>query len=398
MASIGPQLPPHLQKRKRTPDEHDDGEESRRSPKATRRENRDEISLDESSDDEFGPRAPAPREASGPHRNPPIGPTRPAAPPTSDRGAARNPERPEIGPTRPPPTMGPTANNGDEIPLDDGSGSEPDIGPAAPPPARPSAPKRVLGPAPPPADLSERPETGPNSDSDDDDDDDEGWGPALPSQAGASSRSTGAGAGRFGPAFPPPEQPVGPARRDDWMVAPPTSSGYRAPDPTKLKSRKFASGRSVAGSDAKSGGISSMWTETPEEKMRRVTNAVLGREDPNAAGGGRGGGNALSSRYEAARGVDESRVRAYTEETRGRSLVEEHQALKQAGKLKKAATSTAAPLEGQETVEEEDDPSKRAFDREKDMAVGGRISGAQRRQLLNKAANFGDRFQKGNYL
>jgi hypothetical protein len=48
--------------------------------------------------------------------------------------------------------------------------------------------------------------------------------------------------------------------------------------------------------------------------------------------------------------------------------------------------------------EEEDDPSKRAFDKEKDMGLGRKISHAQRREMMNKAADFGSRFSKGKFL
>lgn len=47
---------------------------------------------------------------------------------------------------------------------------------------------------------------------------------------------------------------------------------------------------------------------------------------------------------------------------------------------------------------EEDDPSARAFDREKDMAVSSRISHAQRREMMNKASGYSSRFTKGNFL
>lgn len=46
----------------------------------------------------------------------------------------------------------------------------------------------------------------------------------------------------------------------------------------------------------------------------------------------------------------------------------------------------------------EDDPSQRAFDREKDMASGTRIGSAQKREMLNKAAGFSSRFSGGSYL
>lgn len=46
----------------------------------------------------------------------------------------------------------------------------------------------------------------------------------------------------------------------------------------------------------------------------------------------------------------------------------------------------------------EDDPSKRGFDYEKDMAAGTKIGHAQKREMLNRAADFGSRFAKGSYL
>lgn len=48
--------------------------------------------------------------------------------------------------------------------------------------------------------------------------------------------------------------------------------------------------------------------------------------------------------------------------------------------------------------EAEDDPSKRAFDREKDMASGAQFSSAQKREMLNKASNFSGKFSGGTYL
>ncbi|KAK3335981.1 hypothetical protein B0T19DRAFT_408120 [Cercophora scortea] len=173
------------------------------------------------------------------------------------------------------------------------------------------------------------------------------------------------------------------------MVAPPEPTGYQAPDPTKLKSRKFASGRSARTEKPGGGsGISSIWTETPEEKLRRLTNAVLGREDPAASAGGPAA-PAKTAKDEKNR-VDEEWIRSYTEQTRGRSLVEEHEAARAAGKRLGG--------KGKKGDEDEDDPSKRAFDREKDMAIGGRLDNSKRRELLTRAADFGGRFQKGNYL
>ncbi|KAL2158017.1 hypothetical protein VTH06DRAFT_4827, partial [Thermothelomyces fergusii] len=131
------------------------------------------------------------------------------------------------------------------------------------------------------------------------------------------------------------------------------------------------------------------------QKARRLANAVLGREDGPAAGPAPSSTTttaaASSSSSSGNKKVDADRVRSYVEQTRGKSLVEQHQEARAAGKAAKAA---AARLGG----EEEDDPSKRAFDWEKDMKVGARITNAQRRELLRRAANFGDRFQSGKFL
>ncbi|KAL1843497.1 hypothetical protein VTJ49DRAFT_1368 [Mycothermus thermophilus] len=415
MASIGPQLPPQLQKRKRTPDKDDDAAPGSPPHKASRRDDPDEIALDDDSDDGFGPRAPGPNRHNvpSPRPKPVIGPTLPATAAAS--GTSATTDKPRSGPmgpsppeTAPPrPSQASTApENTDEIPLDSDSDSDAP-GPAPPTrtigPAPPPAPKRVLGPAPPPGPLSERPPTNPDSDSDSDDD----YGPALPGAAGASRPST------IGPSLPSsfsnpePSSSTAP-KRDDWMLAPPTGdSTARAPDPTKLKARRFASGPRAATEARQGGGISSIWTETPEEKARRLANAVLGREDPRNAPAppppsatGSGGSSSSSSRK-----LDEARLKAYVEQTRGRSLVEEHQAARSAAAAGRGGATLARNRDdakwgkkGGEAEEEEDDPSKRAFDWEKDMKVGGRITHAQRRELMNRAANFGNRFQSGKYL
>ncbi|KAK4193275.1 hypothetical protein QBC35DRAFT_481090 [Podospora australis] len=377
MSSIGPQLPPHLQKRKRTP-EHD---EQPNSPptKVTRRDNTDEINLEDSdSDDAYGPSLPS-------KSKPSIGPSLPPSNSTPQPRSAPPIAKPSIGPSLPP---APSTNQ-DEIPLDDSdsdSDSDGDYGPRPPPQAKalgpqkpPSPPRRILGPAPPPADLSERPPGSPNSDSDSDSED--GWGPSLPGAAPSRPSS-------YGPSLPSTTAPPAP-KRDDWMIAPPTSSGPRAPDPTKLKNRKFNTGPRAA-TEAKAGGISSIWTETPEEKARRLANAVLGREDPNNSATGGGSSSAANEKRGKYTAEDEAQIRAYTEQTRGKSLVEQHQERKAEAKRQRGGEFNGK--------EEDDDPSKRAFDWEKDMKVGGSISGSDKKQILNKAANFGGRFQKGSYL
>ena len=322
MSSIGPQLPAHLTKRKRTPEDEDGADPSSPPNKQQRGErpakNNDEIDLDGSDSDDsdnFGPpRLPAGNTA--------------------------------VGPTLPP-------NNNDEIGLD--SEDDSDAGPQPP----------VTGPQPPQQNDDA------NADSDSEDD----YGPPLPSASTAPKPS-------IGPSLPPSEPTP---QRDTWMLAPPSSSSsYTERDPTRMRSRKFASKPSTT-SSAATGGVSSIWTETPEEKLRRLQDSVLGRESRSSAGGEGGQGAAAREARTREQEERDRKIAASVEAHRGRSLYEDHQSSrKEKGSVTKG--------------EEDDDPSKRAFDREKDMALGGKIGTAQRRDLMNKSANFGGRFQKGSFL
>lgn len=339
MSSIGPQLPPQISKRKRAPEDGQDvASPPKKHPRSESPKNRAKIDL--GSDDDYGPSV---QTASKRSTEPSISPRSSVISKTStdlslpSSGGADF--KAIVGPSLP------IGNNGDEIDLSD---SDSDTGPAPP------QPKHSTGPAPPP---STRPDPE-SSDSDADSDDD--YGPALP---GASAARPS-----IGPQLPPTE-PV--PQRDTWMLAPPSASSYTERDPTRMRNRKFASKPSTGPST-----VSSIWTETPEEKLKRLQDSVLGR-----------GTSAQESAPESTKSKDEverqRRIAASIEAQRGQSLFAEHQQRRDKAKDK---------------VEEEDDPSKRGFDREKDMALGGKIGTAQRRELMNKAANFGGRFQKGSFL
>ncbi|KAH8163116.1 hypothetical protein CIB48_g5144 [Xylaria polymorpha] len=400
MTSIGPTLPPHLAKRKRTSDD----EASTDSPPIKIRAaesaqtNKDEIDLESDSDDGYGPPAPRPttRTSTGPSLPPSIGPTaspRTTAAPSlpqknADEVELDNDDEEPIGPSAPPPTtngatrsIGPTlpSTNTDEIALDSEADDD-NVGPAPP------EPKRIHGPAPPPAALSERPSAPADSESDSDDD----YGPALPSSTSQQQRQARALA-----AASASSTTSSAPKRDDWMLAPPSAGGYRAADPTKLKARRFNSGPR-ASSGGGDGEISSIWTETPEEKRKRLENAVLGRDTSTSGPGPRA--QKPAPREEDAEQA--ARIQNFTEATRGRSLYEEHQATRaqQQGSSSGPSSRGAAGKKKSWVDEEDDDPSKRAFDKEKDMKLGGRIGASQRRELLNKAADFGGRFAKGKYL
>ncbi|PSS08740.1 hypothetical protein M430DRAFT_37500 [Amorphotheca resinae ATCC 22711] len=372
MPQVGPELPPHLAKRKRSIDdaEHPNSPPHKvqaaaapprvLGPAPPPSKNPDELDVDDSSDDGYGPS---------------LQPSKPSSPPKR-----------VLGPAPPPPPKNP-----DELDVDDSS--EDEYGPSLQPsrPKSPPPPRRVLGPAPPPGPLSSMPSDPANPDADADPDssssssDDDDFGPSLPPAPGSAAEAQllaqrSQEETERASAAQEPSKP----QRDDWMLVPPSDSDWTSRvDPTKLKNRKFASGKGAkAPAERGVGGISAIWTETPEQKRQRLADEVLGRKDAAASSREAAGPAAARRPEESQEDIETARrIREYNEKNRGRSLYEEHQQQQQ-----------------QTPREKEDDPSKRAFDREKDMALGGRLGHGQRKELLAKAADFGSRFQKGRYL
>jgi hypothetical protein len=65
-------------------------------------------------------------------------------------------------------------------------------------------------------------------------------------------------------------------QREEWMLAPPTDNDWASKvDPTKLKNRKFQTGKG-AKAPAQKSGVDSMWTETPDQKRQRLADEVMG--------------------------------------------------------------------------------------------------------------------------
>ncbi|KAE8451099.1 hypothetical protein EG329_004771 [Mollisiaceae sp. DMI_Dod_QoI] len=366
MPSVGPELPPHLAKRKRSIDEAEDPKSPPRKvlaaiapivgPTLPPSKNPDELDVGDSSDDDYGPS---------------LGPSKPAT------KAVSPPTKRVLGPA-PPPTTNP-----DELNVEDSS--DDDYGPSAPaskPISAAPVPKRVLGPAPPPAPLSERPSQPANEDSSDDDDEDDDYGPSLPPPPGSAAETTylqrQAEQQTLLTSTTEPTKP----QRDDWMLVPPSDSDWSSRiDPTKLKNRKFASGKGAKAPPEKTG-ISAIWTETPLQKRQRLADEVLGRSDPSSSSTSTSTSKPtpLSKEEQAT----ERRIREYNEKNRGRSLLEVRREAQERGRVEKE--------------EEEDDPSKRGFDREKDMALGGRMGHVKKKEMLSRAADFGSRFQRGKFL
>ncbi|KAK1140028.1 hypothetical protein N8T08_010937 [Aspergillus melleus] len=241
---------------------------------------------------------------------------------------------------------------------------------------------RVIGPSlPPPSDgPAAQDDSASNSDSESSDDDD--FGPGLPPPEGSAPAV--AEPSSYGPTVPASsstEQPVdagnAASRRDDWMLQPPDDSSWATRvDPTKLRNRKFQSGKPGSSRpSAPGGGVDASWTETPEQKMRRLQDEVLGVSTAPAGSGPRKEDEEDSKRSK----VMSERVEKFNEARRKEKVAE--------GVARK-----------EKKKEEDDDPSQRAFDKEKDMSLGSKISASQRREMIDKASDFGSRFTKGKYL
>ncbi|KAJ5167650.1 uncharacterized protein N7482_003244 [Penicillium canariense] len=238
----------------------------------------------------------------------------------------------------------------------------------------PSPKKRVIGPSLPPPQPLDAPESSSkdahsdsNSDSDSDSDDD--FGPGLPPSLGGAQPAR-----QFSEqqASQISETQKKESQRDEWMLHPPSQSDWASKiDPTQLRNRKFQTGKSARSSTSKQ--VDATWIETPEERMRRLEDEMLGVGAPSKSEG--------------------QRTPSSTNPARAKEMEE---------KIKKfndqSGTNTRLDKDQPARKEEEDDPSSRAFDREKDMAVSSKITNAQRREMINKASDYSSRFSKGNYL
>lgn len=72
----------------------------------------------------------------------------------------------------------------------------------------------------------------------------------------------------------------GKPKRDEWMLVPPKSEDWTAKvDPTKLKNRKFQTGKG-AKAPQKPGSDNSLWTESPDERRKRLNDEVMGIKKP----------------------------------------------------------------------------------------------------------------------
>lgn len=281
--------------------------------------------------------------------------------------------------------------------LDSESEGDGDIGPARPetPPKR----ARVMGPAMPPSFRPESDKDEEQDSQDDEDESDDDYGPSLPPPASSSSAVQ-----HETPTEPIPSQPASKpevVQRDDWMLKPPDQLGLSARmDPTKLKNRKFNTGNPARPAASKAGGPSNTWTETVEEKRKRLQNEVMGIQAPAAA--------STASEPDAGKALAAERAEKMSKHVReynvsatshiyiylSELLAKLHANQQEKNRNKSLYSQHKASTEEQE----KDDPSARAFDKEKDIRAPSKISHSQRREMLNKAADFNSRFSGGSFL
>lgn len=145
----------------------------------------------------------------------------------------------------------------------------------------PSSPKRprIIGPTLPPASLDEQPSQPPDGEPESSSGGDDDFGPSLPTET--SPKPVGSSSEPLRDSATGPQAPATATaknQRDEWMIVPPSSGDWSARvDPTKLKSRKFNSGKGAKGAGQTPGKDSNAnWTETPDEKRLRLHREIMG--------------------------------------------------------------------------------------------------------------------------
>lgn len=242
--------------------------------------------------------------------------------------------------------------------------------------------RRIIGPAPPPAPLDELPKSNPKDEEDSSSDDE--FGPAVPTGE-AAKVWTIAGinytvANEHQVNYEEEEDPSvreeamptteNKPKRMAWMYDPKGQEDLAKRiglDPSRAagRARGFNKHSSTAGGN-------DTWNETPEQRRKRLENEVLGIRSTST------GSTTGAAKAKGTADVQASRkIKENIEKHRGKSLMEQHQ--------------KANPKD------KEDDPTKRAFDYEKDIG-GVRIGNAARRDMINRSQDFGSRFSGGSYL
>ena len=166
-------------------------------------------------------------------------------------------------------------NEGDD---DDGNNYEPDLPPSM-------AHRKLQGPSM-LANIPQRIHPINNSESTDEDEDEE-VGPLPPNSYGIGSSLTAAEEFRVREKRLRDQEEErkrlenGKSKREEWMLIPPSSLDLVGNvDPTKIKSRGFVQSAKKGGTiDKASDEGRALWTETPDERARRINDEVMGKRN-----------------------------------------------------------------------------------------------------------------------
>ncbi|KTW30731.1 hypothetical protein T552_00443 [Pneumocystis carinii B80] len=153
-------------------------------------------------------------------------------------------------------------------------------------------------------------------------------------------------------------------KRDDWMIVPPDASHLNIG--AGVKARTFNTGKSARLGDF---GVQDMnlWTESYEEKQKRLKQEAIGAKTPSYQ---------ANLEKEASNAILDTKKQKTCFENKRPSLYDMHV------KTNKKMI---------------DDPSKRMFDREKDVLNENYMNFEKRQKLMNFAKDL-SRFSSGSYL
>jgi len=304
-----------------------------------------------------------------------------------------------IGPSLPPTASGKTSPQitpryltetaNEEEGEDDDDSYAPALPPDMLPSAQPATSKPIKGPM-----LPSLPSRLPRNVNDEDVDDDD-YGPMpLPESASVSHDEDGDGVRDFLEKEERRKKNIEEAskpkklKREDWMLIPPKSSDLLGNlNPTKLKARQFS--RASGDGASRDAGPSTLWTETPAERQKRLAEEVMGKRKRTEEGGA------------SERSIDESDLaeerKRKRRDDRVSKIVEEHNKSSRGASLVEMHTTSKPP---KPSSADRDTPG--IWDHSRDMAVTGRlIDDATRNRMIRDARGLGDRFgssKNGRYM
>ena len=145
--------------------------------------------------------------------------------------------------------------------------------------------QRIIGPAhPSSATYTEETSFIDNDDDSDSDEDDDDIGPTFPpAEYEQPQFDNKANSGSYkNPEMSSDEQQgfMDKNQRDEWMLRPPEGSDWTSRvDPTKLRHRKFQTGKSARAPSVASR-MDASWIENPEQKMERIKDEMMGVKNP----------------------------------------------------------------------------------------------------------------------